>query len=34
MGDRELMATYVSTVHQSAFSIGAHTATATLRGRG
>ena len=30
MGDQELMATYLSTVYQSAFSIGAHTATATL----
>ena len=30
VGDRELMAAYVSTVNESAFCIGAHTATATL----
>jgi len=29
VGDRELMAAYVSTVNQSAFCIGAHTATAS-----
>jgi uncharacterized peroxidase-related enzyme len=29
VGDRELMAAYVSTVNESAFCIGAHTATAT-----
>ena len=28
VGDRELMAAYVSTVNQSAFCVGAHTATA------
>ena len=30
VADRELMAAYVSTVNQSAFCIGAHTATASL----
>lgn len=30
VGDRELMAAYVSTVNESAFCIGAHTATARL----
>jgi AhpD family alkylhydroperoxidase len=29
VGDRELMAAYVSTVNESAFCVGAHTATAT-----
>jgi uncharacterized peroxidase-related enzyme len=30
VGDRELMAAYVSTVNESAFCVGAHTATARL----